>query len=241
MHTGRSPEAADRGEAAPRWLLALDTSTEQAGIALSDGERTSVRSWDAGRAQTTTVLPAVDALMRESGVGMDALAAVAVAIGPGTFTGLRVGLSIAKGFVLARDLALVGGQTLEVAAAAAGADEAEVVAVLPAGRGRVVWQRFAGGRAEEPRNTTVPELVAALAVWPEALVIGELAESQRADVEAAHPHVRWEARDPAVLARIGWERWRAGDVDDPVRLEPIYLHGATVQAPPVQDRLRRRR
>lgn len=220
------------------YLLAIDTSTERAGIAVADGDRLFVRSWDAGRTQTTTVLPAIEALLGEAGVTIGQLAAIAVAIGPGTFTGLRVGVSIAKGLVLARDVPLVGVPTLAITAAAAGA-AAEAVAVLPAGRGRVVWQRFAPGAADPARNTTVPELVDALAAWPEALVIGELDEAHRHLIAAAHPWTRWEYRDPLRLVALARQRLAAGEADDPVTLEPIYLHGVTVQAPPVQDRLRR--
>jgi tRNA threonylcarbamoyladenosine biosynthesis protein TsaB len=221
------------------WILAIDTSTEQAGLALSDGATARERSWDAGRTQTTTVLPAIDALLGDAGITVADLGAIAVATGPGTFTGLRVGVSIAKGLVLARDIPLVGVPTLAVAAAPAREAEPEVVAVLPAGRGRVVWQRFAGPDASEPRNTTVPELVAALADAPGALLIGELAEAHRAVVEAAHPRVRWEHRRPALLADLARRRLAAGETDDPVTLEPRYLHGVTVQAPPIEDQLKK--
>jgi tRNA threonylcarbamoyladenosine biosynthesis protein TsaB len=219
------------------WILAIDTSTEHAGIALAGDEHALARSWDAGRTQTTAVLPAIEALLAEAGATIGDLAAIAVAVGPGTFTGLRVGVSIAKGLVLARDIPLIGVQTLAIAAAAE--DAREVVAVLPAGRGRVVWQRFAPEGTDPARNTTVPELIDALAAWPESLVIGELAEAHRELVAAAHPRTRWEHRDPLRLAALARRRLSDGEADDPVALEPIYLHGVTVQAPPVQDRLRR--
>ncbi|HVL23304.1 MAG TPA: tRNA (adenosine(37)-N6)-threonylcarbamoyltransferase complex dimerization subunit type 1 TsaB [Thermomicrobiales bacterium] len=236
---GTSAPDESPGRPGGAWILAIDTSTEQAGLALSDGATVLERSWDAGRAQTTTVLPAIDALLGDAGLSVADLGAIAVATGPGTFTGLRVGVSIAKGLVLARDIPLVGVPTLEVAAAPVRESEREVVAVLPAGRGRVVWQRFAGREAAEPRNTTVPELIAALATSPGALLIGELAEAHRAMVEAAHPRVRWEHRRPALLAGLARTRLEAGEADDPVTLEPRYLHGVTVQAPPIEDRLKK--
>ncbi len=178
--------------------------------------------------------------MREASIKARDLAAVAVATGPGTFTGLRVGLSIAKGFVLARDIPIVGVPTLEIAAASF-PPGTPLVAVLPAGRGRVVWQRFGDGHDEGPVNTTVPELVEALAGMPDVPVTGEMPEVHRATIEAAHPLVDWRSRDPAVLLWLARERWRRGDVDDPVTLEPTYLHGVAVTAGPVQDRLRRRK
>lgn len=222
----------------PGWLLAIDTSTEWAAIALANESGLIARSWHAGRSQTTSILPAIEEMFGEARITAAALAAVGVATGPGTFTGLRVGLSIAKGFVLARGIPLIGVPTLEVAAASF-APGTSLVAVLPAGRGRVVWQRFGPGAEHAPVNTTVPEFVDALAATPDVFVTGELPETHRETVEAAHPKVDWRHRDPAVLAWLARDRWRRGLVDDPVSLEPTYLHGVTVSAGPVQDRLKR--
>lgn len=220
-----------------RALLAIDTSTGQAGLALGLPETTLARSWAAGRTQTTSILPAIDEMLREAGLAPADLGAVAVATGPGTFTGLRVGLSVAKGIVMARGIPLVGIPTLEIAAGAID-DAGDLVTVLPAGRGRVVWQRFAGGEPGEARNTTLDELADWLEEHPETVLAGELEEGQRERV-AAHPRLRLAFRDPAVMVRIARARLAAGEVDDPATLEPVYLHGVVVQAGPVQDRLRR--
>lgn len=220
-------------------MLAIDTSTERAGIALGNGLGTSARSWDAGRTQTTSVLPAIDGLLRDAGIKLAELGAVAIAKGPGTFTGLRVGMSIAKGLVLARDIPIVGVPTLAIAAAAVEWD-GELVVVLPAGRGRVVWQQFRSAVESQPRNTTMLELMNMLAERPDTLLVGELAEEHRSVIEGAHRNIRWQPRDPEVLLRLGRERWGRGEVDDSVTLEPSYLHGVTVSAGPVQDRLHKR-
>jgi tRNA threonylcarbamoyladenosine biosynthesis protein TsaB len=220
------------------WLLAIDTSTERAGIALGDGREMFTRSWEAGRTQTTSVLPAIDALLHEAEISPAVLAAIAVATGPGTFTSLRVGMSIAKGLVLAREIPLIGIPTLDIAAGAV-TDAHELIVVLPAGRGRVVWQRYGEHGEPEPRNTTVPELIESLEGSPEMLVVGELAEAHRTAIEEVYPKVRWQHRDPGVLLQLARTRWLRGEVDDPVTLEPRYLHGVTVSAGPVQDRLKR--
>jgi tRNA threonylcarbamoyladenosine biosynthesis protein TsaB len=220
-------------------VLAIDTSTEQAGLALATGERVVVRSWNAGRTQTTSVLPAIDELVRDAGLAASDIGAVAVATGPGTFTGLRVGMSIAKGLVLARGIPIVGIPTLEIVAAAE-REGTDLIAVLPAGRGRVVWQRFGPEASDGPRNTTLDELVEVLMGLPETVVVGELGEEQQVLVSAAHPAARWQHRDPAMLVDLARERLAEGRVDDPVTLEPVYLHGVVVQAGPVQDRLKRK-
>lgn len=220
-------------------MLAIDTSTEHAGLALAAGGQTTVRSWPAGRTQTTSILPAIDAMLAEAGLTPADLTAIVVATGPGTFTGLRVGMSIAKGIVLARGIPLVGIPTLMLAAAAA-PDAPDRIAILPAGRGRVVWQRFVPDAQYPPRNTTLDEFIQALSGTPRSLVIGELGEEQRATVSAVHPHTRWEHRDPAAMVRLASARLERGERDDPVMLEPLYLHGVVVQSGPVQDRLKRR-
>lgn len=220
-------------------ILAMDTSTEHAGLALAVGDEVMTRSWAAGRTQTTTLLPAIDELLREASLTPADVKAVVVATGPGTFTGLRVGMSIAKGIVLARGVPIVGLPTLEIAAASA-SDVRDKVVLLPAGRGRVVWQRYTGDVVEPPRNTTLQELIDELRATPDTLVIGELGEDQREMIATAHARVRWEHRDPATMIRLARERLAAGDVDDPVTLEPLYLHGVVVQSGPVQDRLKRK-
>ena len=103
------------GAAAPGGaLLAIDTSTLAAGLALyRDGAPLAELQWPAGRAQTTAVLHEIDRLLGLAGLTVADLAAVAVATGPGSFNGLRVGLSTAKGlvFALAINLAAAGRQT----------------------------------------------------------------------------------------------------------------------------------
>jgi tRNA A37 threonylcarbamoyladenosine modification protein TsaB len=115
-------------------LLGIDTSTHLASVALHDGTRLlSEHTWLAQQDHTRTLLPNIQRLFEDARVGMDAISGVAVALGPGSFNGLRVGLSTAKGLAVARQLPLVGAGTLEVLAAEYGPENA----VMNAGRGRV--------------------------------------------------------------------------------------------------------
>lgn len=211
-------------------LLAIDTSTEQAGIALSTSKGVFVHSWPASRAQTTTVLPEIDRMVAEAGLQPSDVTGLVVAIGPGTFTGLRVGLAIAKGIVAARQVPIVGIPTLEIVFASHPEDE--IVAVLPAGRGRVVWQR----RGEAPVNASMPELVESVG---SNVLVGELSPDQQAFLREAGVAFQVEHRDPLRLLELGEIRIAAGEVHDPVTLEPTYLHGVTVNAGPIQDRLKK--
>lgn len=217
-------------EPIPAGVLAIDTSTEQAGVALSTENGLLSRSWPASRAQTTTVLPEIDRLVQEAGLTPADISGLVVATGPGTFTGLRVGIAIAKGIVAAREVPLVGVPTLEIVFAMHPGED--IVTVLPAGRGRVVWQR-AGA---QPVNASLAEFIVAAAG---ARVVGELSDSQRDEILAAGIDLRVESRDPAVLLQLGAARIAAGDLDDATTLEPTYLHGITVAAGPVEDRLKK--
>jgi tRNA threonylcarbamoyladenosine biosynthesis protein TsaB len=213
------------------WLLAIDSSTEQAGVALFDGARLGELSWPAGRTQTTSVLGQVHHLLELHGLAVADLGAVAVGVGPGTFNGLRVGLSLAKGLALGLGVPLVGVPTLAAAALPHALGGGSVVPVVAAGRGRIVWATYGRGPAgwtelAPPRNGTAEELAEQLRAAPGAVVTGELTPDQEATVAGAGavvPPAALRGRRPAAVAELGWRRWRAGDVDDLAALAPAYL------------------
>ncbi len=209
------------------WLLSIDTATDQAGVALFDGDQLGETSWPGGRRQTTSVLPVLEDLLVRVGVTIAQVGAVAVAAGPGSFTGLRVGLSLAKGLAITGDCALIGVNTLDIAATPFVEAGVSCLALVPAGRGRVVWSHYgADGAATTAVNASFDEFVTGLAAHPEAIVVGELTPDQLAAVTAVHDRVAsMPFRRPGALARIGFDRWRLGAVDDPITLEPLYLHG----------------
>ena len=100
-------------------LIAIDTSTRQMGVALFDGVQIlSEMTWQSQQYHTVELAPTVAALMERAEISMSELDVVAVALGPGSFTGLRIGISLAKGMALAGRLAIVGIPTLDILAAA---------------------------------------------------------------------------------------------------------------------------
>lgn len=216
-------------------LLAIDTSTEQAGIAVLAGERSVELRWTSGREQTTSVLDQVDRCLSLVNVAASDLHAIAVASGPGMFNGLRVGMSMAKGFALSLDVPIVGVSTLEVTAfpwLRLGSSEGiDVVPVVSAGRGRVVFTRYSAGEGPggEPENATIDELFERIrAAGGRQIVVGELPDDRLAEladtgciIDAGSSY----ARSPMALARLGVARLRAGEQDDLVALEPVYVHG----------------
>ncbi len=216
-------------------LLAIDTSTRQASIALYDPARglLAEQSWISANRHTEELMPAVAALLTLAGAGAADLASVAIAIGPGSFTGLRVGLAAAKGLALAQGLKLTGVPTLDITAYPHQDNPLPVIAVAQAGRGRVYWALYAHGPSgwgpQGPYALSTVVEVANTVLRPVAFA-GELTEADRETLTRAAGKQRTVFLSPAlglrragVLAELGLQRLAAGGADDPATLSPIYL------------------
>jgi tRNA threonylcarbamoyladenosine biosynthesis protein TsaB len=214
-------------------LLALDTSTRMVGLALYDGFQVLSESvWQSKDYHTVELAPAVADMLARADVKVSDLRVVAVATGPGSFTGLRIGMALAKGLVLANRLALVGIPSLDILAAAMPPSPEPLAAVLRAGRGRLAvgWYRSgeSGWTLQPPVEVlTIQELVER--IQEPTLISGELGdEEQRALSRKRKTAILAPAvlslRRPSWLAELGWKRWLSGRVDDPNTLSPIYLH-----------------
>lgn len=215
-------------------LLAVDTSTAQVGLALYDGDQVlGEMMWTSRQHHTTELASALSGLLKRCGVTVSSVNAVGVAIGPGSFTSLRVGLSLVKGIALARNLPVMGIPTLDVIAAAQPASKHPLIAVLQAGRTRIAFSEYkshkSGWQAEGPvRSGTVDELLDTLE--ESTIVAGELTSEERKKfskkkkVLLASP--AYCMKRPSVLAELAWVRWQNNQVDDAATLAPIYLHVA---------------
>lgn len=216
-------------------LLAIDTSTRQASIALYDAERglLAEQSWFSANRHTEELVPGIDALLRLANVGSRDLTGVGIAIGPGSFTGLRVGLAVAKGLALAQGLRLAGIPTLDVTAQPHEGQPVPVIAVAQAGRGRVYWAPYAHGpggwgpQAAYALSTVIE--VANTVVRPMAFA-GELTGADRETLTRFAGKQRVVFLSPAlglrragVLAELALKRLQRDDADDPATLSPIYL------------------
>lgn len=214
-------------------LLAIDTSTRVVGVALYDGsEVLGELIWQSHNYHTVELAPAVSDLLRRGGVVTGSLQAVAVALGPGSFTGLRIGLALAKGLVLAQKMSLVGVPTLDVLAAAQPLRPVKMAAVVRAGRGRLavgwyvvengVWKSVAPVEvrtaSELNQSITEPTYICGELTEEEKRLLGR----KRKNVILASP--AQSLRRPGYLAELGWLKWQAGEVDDIASLSPIYLH-----------------
>jgi tRNA threonylcarbamoyladenosine biosynthesis protein TsaB len=163
---------------------------------------------------------------------MTQLTALAVATGPGSFTGLRIGMALAKGIAFAHHLPLVGVPTLDVLAAAQPLRDEPMAAALRAGRGRLAvgWYRVVEGAW---RLSAPIEVLSAMElnqrIQKPTLVCGELDEEaqrllgrKRKNVLLASP--AQSVRRPSFLAELGWQRFQAGQLENPATLAPFYLH-----------------
>lgn len=206
-------------------LLALDTSTSTASLALFDGQRVvSETTWLAGREHSTRLLVEVEVGLERIGRTAPDVTGLIVARGPGSFTGVRVALSVAKGMAAGLAVPLWGVSSLDVVALAAGSVDVPVRAVLEAGRGRYAVGLYEGGVAvEPPRLATLDELIQLTRL--DTLVIGEFGPDAR-------ERLRSKARvaDPAAclrragfLAELGWRMALRGEPGDPGLVDALYV------------------
>lgn len=212
-------------------LLAIDTCTSTTSIALRDERRVvGEHTWPNDRRHTAAVSARIRDLVRAAGARVAAIGAIGVALGPGSFTGVRCGLAIAKGVAAASNAALIGVSAFDVIAAAQPPLGLPILAVIEAGRSRVAVQSF------EWRDGA-PKAMGGWSLAHSAAVAGRLSEPTWVcgDVPgplAAEPAARiapapLNVRRAAVLAELAWERWQRGAVDDPMALTPIYPAEAT--------------
>lgn len=214
-------------------LLAVDTSTAQLGLALYDGVTVAAElTWTSRARHTVELAPALAGLLSRTGLSMGGLSALGVAIGPGSFTSLRVGLAFVKGLALARHLPLIGVPTLDAVAAALPPQDIPLAAVLQAGRGRIAvgWYKASenGWQAEGPARTSTADELAESVHHP-TLIVGELSAEERQRLARKRRNIQLASpaqsvRRPALLAELAWARWQAGQVDEAASLAPIYLH-----------------
>jgi tRNA threonylcarbamoyladenosine biosynthesis protein TsaB len=215
-------------------LVAIDTATNYAGLAIYDGDAIcSASYWRANRNHSVEVMPRLARMLRQQSVMASDLSAVAVVTGPGSFTGLRIGLSIAKGLAVACDIPILGVPTLDILAFQHADQRRPIWAVIQAGRSRLCVARYERRRGRwrqrgEIHLTTLeqfPDMISG-----RCLVCGELCRQEMAyivehsdqDIVCAIPSQ--SMRRPSCLAELAWRRFEQGESDDVATLSPIYIH-----------------
>ncbi len=211
-------------------LLAIDTATDTIGLGVTDGDRILAEQvWVASRHATVELAPEAARLLRRLGVREDQLNGLALTIGPGSYTGLRIGLAFAKGLAFGRGLSVVAVPTLDVLALGQPPRPEPMLALLRAGRGRwaAAWYKW-GKRTwsvEGEARLIEDRDILGMLERPTYLC-GEFQPEERKSLgktrnaRLAPPEL--SMRRPAVLAQIGWERLAKRRAGDPLRLVPIY-------------------
>ena len=221
----------DRAMMADRPILALDTATRMPTLALAtaDGKLLGQRQWESQHRHGEQLLEQLNQLLAEIGVDRRELKGVVVGTGPGSFTGLRIGLATAKTIAYTLDVPIVGISTTHALALAAVSDDtgsADLAVALPAGATDRYVHRLVvdGGNVEEREG---PRLVAGEDQFHEATTGATVVA---VDLSAAdlHPSAidlgeRAVAALAVSLVRLGTAALNAGQRDDVARLVPAYV------------------
>ena len=227
--------------------LSIDTSTRTAGIALSkQGRALGEMVWQAAYNHTTQLMPSIEYLMGKAGAKPKDLTAIIVAVGPGSYSGLRVGISAAKGVATALGIPMTAVNTLLLEAYPFLAAGMPVQPLLDAGRGEVSTTRFRqivgapGLETIEPEILTIDQLCNA--VTEQTLFCGEYLPAvrnafiERLGSRAVCPPDSALMRRPACLAELGWQRLRRGEGEDAASIQPVYLRPPSITQPKIRAR-----
>jgi tRNA threonylcarbamoyladenosine biosynthesis protein TsaB len=228
------------------WILAIDSSTAGGSVALlQEGQVVATRTLDAQQRSAQTLAPAIAELLASQGLAARKLGLVAATVGPGSFTGLRIGVTLAKTLAYATGASLVGISTLEALAHGLPAqldlpEGTGVEAILAAQRRELFVGQFEvvsrWPAASEPaaalpvlrrcaEDRLLPAAAWRAAVRPLSVVVGPQAAQDALAEGEALPELRRVVADVRadVVGRLAWQAYRAGRRDDPCTLVPVYL------------------
>jgi tRNA threonylcarbamoyladenosine biosynthesis protein TsaB len=217
-------------------VLAVETSTLAGGVALVDGERLVAEYLlDISVTHSERLLAAIDTVMADAGWTPGDLQGLAVAVGPGSFTGLRVGISTVKGLALALGIPVAAVPTLDAIAAAVPWASLPVCPLLQARRHEVYaafyrWNGEGFGRQSEYLALTPDELASRLT--EPTLLVGDGADAIQSSYARRLPPPR-RVPSPACVAILGRARLALGETVSAADLTPFYLR-------PSEAELRRR-
>lgn len=231
-------------------LLALDTATEWLSLALCWQGETFVRAWPVQQGHAERTLPEIHKLMAETGASLSGLDGLALSMGPGSFTGLRIGCGIVQGLAYGLDKPVVGINTL--AALAIEQPQAKVLAVLDARMGELYLAGFERVAGAEPQNDALLETVVTGVYPPNALpdLPGEgwfgagSGFKVQADALAARYGARLLGHDVGAypcasgVLRLAQPEFAAGRELPAEHLQPLYVRNKVALKTDEQARLR---
>lgn len=218
-------------------ILALETSGPVGSIAALDDDRVLVeRDLGKGLEHGRLLVSVVDVVIREAGWNPRGdVELIAIGLGPGSFTGLRVGLTFAKTMAALSGIPLVGICSLDIMARNAPDDEADILTILDAKRGDVY------AAAYERRDGGLKRMMDPCIALPEKLreqfknethILGDGLLQHAATFNAPQFHVtppeNWQLH-ASVAGKLGLAAWSGGHQDDPFSVQPIYLRLAEAE------------
>lgn len=213
-------------------ILGIDTATDQVGVALG-GHEGVIAHFEARRERrhAETLAPAIQFVCTQAGIGLDELGVIAVDIGPGLFTGMRVGLATGKAMAQALRLPMIGISSLDLLAFPCRRTDRVIVPVIDARKGEVFYSMYRsvpGGIQQvlEPTVGKVTDLVAdLLARGQEALLIGDGAHRYRETIlDSLHVEIAEDAYPSAApLVQLAHARALREEWVPAVQIQPIYL------------------
>ena len=213
-------------------LLAIDTSSLVLSCALAEEDRL-VAEWTVQRKLTHSeqLIPHMDTMMREAGVSKSEIEAIAVSVGPGSFTGLRIGLATAKMASYRWKVPLIGVDTLEALAFNMAGARAFILPLLDAQRGNVYTALYGAfdeiWLEEKEEVAPIDEVISAAVKHGGPLIaVGECADKYKdkllaAGIMPAPPHSRLSRAGSVALAGFG--KLKSGRIDNPLSILPNYI------------------
>jgi tRNA threonylcarbamoyl adenosine modification protein YeaZ len=218
--------------------LAIDTSTDTASLALvRDSCVLAELTWRCGQNHTRQLMPNLEHLLHQLELSPAAITGIIVARGPGSFNGLRVGMSAAKGLAFSLGVPIVGISSLEAEAYQHAAIGLPVCPIFNAGRGEIATAMYQQREEEwlqliNEDITTVDVLCAGINT--KTIFCGEYMMTIASRIkellkeEAVIPSLTTSLRRSAFLAELGLKRLEAGDIDEPATLQPVYLRRPSI-------------
>ncbi|MDP2718736.1 MAG: tRNA (adenosine(37)-N6)-threonylcarbamoyltransferase complex dimerization subunit type 1 TsaB [Dehalococcoidia bacterium] len=220
--------------------LAIDSSTNFASIALAEEDRIIAElTWRCGKNQTVELVPAIRQVLELAGTTRESLGSVIVARGPGSYNGLRAGISVAKSLAYALQIPVTSVGTLELEAYQHAAMKLPIQPLMDAGRGEIVTAVFSGGTGDwkqikEEYTTTIESLCRS--IRRRTVFCGDMAayadELKKALGErAVLPVPPAQIRRSGYLAALGWQKLQKGLLDRPDTLQPVYFRKPQITQP----------
>ena len=219
-------------------ILGIDTSSMTCSVALTIDGQVIDTSYTSGRSHSGHLMGLIDDALRLAGAGLSDLDAFAVTRGPGTFTGLRVGISAAKGMALACGKPLVGISGLDALAAQSALPFGLLCSMVDARRSEVYcacYRLIDGQLTRVSAEKALPPAKALEAISEACLFVGngaelyrKLIETAMGDLGAVAPPLQSIIR-ASTIARLAAERLQSGKVDDAGQLIPLYIRQSDAQ------------